>query len=153
MDESGPRNPYPIVDRPEVKSKLRLFSEWSLTTVLWSVYVYLFMPIVTFILWAFGVKLLYQELMEQAGFYEFLKVIRGGGLAVLIILTIFFIWSYYNYLIFRIRGERRNKQVLVAQDEELAKVYNVDPNFLREAKDHSRFIVKVKDEGMEIQVA
>ncbi len=152
MDEPGQRDPYPIVDRPEVKSKLRLFSEWSLTTVLWSVYVYLFMPIVTFILWAFGVKLLYQELIEQAGFYEFLKVIQGGGLAVLIIMVIFFIWSYYNYLIFRIRGERRNKQVLVAQDDELAKVYNIDPDFLREAKSHSRFIVKVTAEGMNIQI-
>lgn len=110
------------------------------------------MPIVTFILWAFGVKLLYHELIEQAGFYEFLKVIQGGGLAVLIIMLIFFIWSYYNYLIFRIRGERRNKQVLVAQDDELAKVYNIDPDFLRDAKNHSRFIVKLTEEGMDIQI-
>jgi biofilm PGA synthesis protein PgaD len=152
MDEPRPRDSYPIVDRPEVKSRLRLFSEWSLTTVLWSVYVYLFMPIVTFILWAFGIKLLYQELMEQAGFYEFLKVIEGGGLAILIIMGIFFIWSYYNYLIFRIRGERRNKQVLVAQDDELAKIYKIDPDFLRSVKDNYRFIVKLKDEGMEIAV-
>jgi biofilm PGA synthesis protein PgaD len=150
MDEPGQRNPYPIVDKPEVKSKLRVFSEWTFTTVLWSIYVYLFMPIVTFILWAFGIKILYYELIEQAGFYEFLKVLKGAGQAALIIILVFFLWSYYNYMMFRIRGERRNKQVLLAQDDELAKAYNVDPDFLREAKDHYRFIVKVRKDGMNI---
>lgn len=151
MDEPRQRDSYPIVDQPEAKSKVRLFSEWTFTAVLWSVYVYLFMPIITFILWAFGIKILYHELIEQAGFYDFLNVLKGGGEVALIIILVFFTWSYYNYLMFRIRGERRNKQVLLAQDDELAKAYNIDPDLLREAKNHYRFIVNVGKEGMSIK--
>ena len=127
-----------------------LYSEWTFTTILWTLYVYLLMPIVTLILWIFGVKIMYVQLFEQSGFTQMLEVIWGGGQIALVIILSFFIWSYYNYLIFRIRGERRNRQVLISQDEELAKAFNINPDLLPEAKEHHRFFVNLED-GMTIK--
>ena len=150
MDKPRPRDACPIVDKPEIKSKLMLYSEWTFTTILWTLYVYLLMPIVTLILWIFGVKIMYVQLFEQSGFTQMLEVIWGGGQIALVIILSFFIWSYYNYLIFRIRGERRNRQVLISQDEELAKAFNINPDLLPEAKEHHRFFVNLEN-GMTIK--
>ena len=62
-------------------------------------------------------------------------------------------WGYYNYLWFRIRGERRNKQVLVCYDEDFSALYHLDLSTLQAAKKQNRLLVTLTDGRVKVQSA
>jgi hypothetical protein len=47
-------------------------------------------------------------------------------------------WGYYNYLLFRIRGDRRGSRVAICFDEDFANRYHLDLQTLRAAKEEPR---------------
>ena len=138
---------YPkIIDKPELKSPFRYLIEGSITLFLWSVWVYWILPVLTVILWYFGIELFHSELITQAGYIEFIKIFRDGGLVVLAISLIMLSWVYYNYIWFLRRGERRNKAVLICFDEDIAKIFNIDPDVLKKVKEQRRIEVDLRDD-------
>jgi len=146
MEKSGQGIAYvKIIDEPELKSPFRYLIEGSVTLFLWSVWAYWISPVVTAVLWFFGIKLYQTELIVKAGLEEFLEILKTGGLLVLIITLLMLSWVYYNYLWFLKRGERRGANTALGSDENLARIAGVDPHLLKEVKEKSRIEVEVKD--------
>ena len=146
MEKSGQGTAYvKIIDEPELKSPFRYLIEGSVTLFLWSVWAYWISPVVTAVLWFFGIKLFQTELIVKAGLEEFLEILKTGGLLVLIITLLMLSWVYYNYLWFLKRGERRGANTALGSDENLARIAGVDLHLLKEVKEKSRMEVEVKD--------
>ena len=146
MEKSGQRTAYvKIIDEPELKSPFRYLIEGSVTLFLWSVWAYWISPVVTAVLWFFGIKLFQTELIVKAGLEEFLEILKTGGLLVLIITLLMLSWVYYNYLWFLKRGERRGSNAALGSDENLARIAGVDVNLLKNAQEKSRIEVEIKD--------
>ena len=143
---------YSIIDKPELKSPLRYFLEGSLTTFLWSVWLYWVSPLVTALLWFAGIEVFYTELISGSGFRQFIQILESGGLLVLALTLLIIGWVYYNYLWFIKRGERRNKSVRISFDEDIAVFYNLDPQLLKEAKKAQRIEAFLKDDGIEFHI-
>jgi poly-beta-1,6-N-acetyl-D-glucosamine biosynthesis protein PgaD len=152
MGKSGQGDPQDsiIIDRPELKSTSRLVIEGMVTTTFWGLFLYSLAPIVTILLWFFGIKIIYFELIEQQEFWRLLKMLKQGSFLILIILLVYWVWIYHNILLLRRRGERRCSRAPITLDEDLAKSYRVDLNLLTQAKTQSRLRLSVKKEGLAI---
>ncbi len=135
MDEPGSGSSHPeIIDRRDIKSRWRIFFEGLLTLAFWSGFLYLLAPVATILLWYLGFKFGYAELVGAEGLKAFSLVLTRGGVLVLIITLLIIGWSYYNYMWFRIRGERRNSRASVCFEQDFCKLYNIDLEVLQKAK-------------------
>lgn len=138
-----------IIDKPELKSILRKITEGSITFILWLCWSYFILPLVNLFLWLLGIRLFYREALSHQGYLYFLEVLQKGGFIIFVITLLIIGWIYYNYLLFKKRGERR-KGTKVINDEEIAALYNIDPNTSNKFKKQS--LVKVViNERSEIQ--
>lgn len=151
MDESGQRATHPkIIDRPEFKSPLRHLTEGSITVVLWAIWLYWLLPVITVFLWVFGFKFFYQTLFASEGFAKLFEILRKGGVAVLVILTLQLVWIFYNHqFIFKKRGTRR-KSAPIASDESMAQFFNLDLKLLQAARKKRTVKVVLKDNKLSI---
>ena len=101
MEKSGPGITNPeIIDNWHLKSRTRIVLESFLTLAFWSGFVYLLAPMVTLILWVFGVQITYTELIRYQGLTELLKIIKDGFFIIFIVTICIVAWGYYNYLLF-----------------------------------------------------
>jgi len=138
MAESGQRAPYPkIIDVRGLKTKKRVFWETVLTLGLWGVFLYLIGFIAAFILWLLGLRLLSREIYEM-GSPEIVRLFKNAVWVTAIVVLPLLLWSYYNYFLFKIRGERRCSRVGICFDKYLADFFKVDPEMLEKVKNYSR---------------
>ncbi|NQS99810.1 MAG: poly-beta-1,6-N-acetyl-D-glucosamine biosynthesis protein PgaD [Candidatus Omnitrophica bacterium] len=151
MDQSRQRATHPqIIDRPEFRTPLRRLTEGSITTILWAIWLYWLLPVVTVFLWVFGFKFLYQTLFTGEGFAKLFEILRRGGVAVVIILTLQLLWIYYNHqFIFKRKGSRR-RAVPRASDKTLAQFFNLEPKVLAAARKKQTVKVTLKDNKLTI---
>ena len=99
--------PITVIDHPELKSVLRNMSEWSFTTVMWVLWVYLFLPLINLLLWIFGGHRIYITVVEEAHYRDAIQMFQNTGWCVLIIFLILRGWGYYNYHRFGKRERRK----------------------------------------------
>lgn len=142
MEKPRPRSAYyKIIDKSELKTPWRYFLEGSITMAFWAIWVYWIYPVLTVILWVMGVQIIYTELFPGGAFLELIYILKQAGIIFLVIMAIILAWSYYNYLWFLQRGERRDKVVPICFDEDFAEFYKIDVNLLREAKKYNQIEV------------
>jgi len=142
-----------IIDRPVLKSPLRYLFEGSFTLALWALWVYWLMPIFTLLLWIFGFHLYYSENLIGGGMEELLNTFKNGGLAVLVIACVMLGWTYYNYLWFLRRGERRNKSEAIIFDGDIARYFNVNLGHLRCVRIQSIINISIDNDQIILPVA
>ncbi|KPJ64427.1 MAG: hypothetical protein AMJ45_05830 [Syntrophobacter sp. DG_60] len=138
-----------IIDKPELKTISRKLGEGSITFILWVLWSYFILPVINLFLWLLGVRLFYREVLSKQAYLYFLEVLQKGGFIIFITTLVIMGWIYYNYLLFKKRGERR-KHVKIVNDEEIAAFYNVDLNTLNKFKNQS-LVKAIINERSEIQ--
>ncbi len=138
-----------IIDKPELKTISRKLGEGSITFILWVFWSYFILPVINLFLWLLGIRLFYREVLSKQAYLYFLEVLQKGGFIIFITTLVIMGWIYYNYLLFKKRGERR-KRVKVVNDEEIAAFYNVDLNTLNKFKNQS-LVKAIINERSEIQ--
>jgi poly-beta-1,6-N-acetyl-D-glucosamine biosynthesis protein PgaD len=154
MGESGPGPPHPkIINRRDLKSRSRMVMESLITLAFWTSFIYLLIPLVTLCLWMFGVKIAYTELIGNRGLSAFIKIIKNSSTVVFYISLIILGWSYYNYFLFKIRGDRRNTRVMICYDEDFCALYHLDLETLHGAKEQRRLMVTLTGGRVEVQSA
>jgi biofilm PGA synthesis protein PgaD len=152
MEKSRQRLTNPeIIDSWKYKSYTRIILESFLTLAFWTGFLYLLTPVVTLVLWLFGVRIAYSELIGPNGLIELVKIIKNGFFITSIVTVCILAWGYYNYLLFWIRGERRNSQVKICFDADFSAYYQLDLQTLQAAKEQSCLSVTLTDNGMEVQ--
>lgn len=151
MEKPGPRVTQPeIIDISRYKSRTRFLLEGFLTLAFWTGFLYLLTPLVTIILWVFGVHIAYTELIGSEGFKELITLIKNGFLIFFIITVIIVSWGYYNYILFRIRGERRNSQVKICSDGDISAQFHLDLETLQAAKTETCLLITLNKDGIEV---
>jgi poly-beta-1,6-N-acetyl-D-glucosamine biosynthesis protein PgaD len=154
MEKSGSRASKPeIIDNWRIKSRARILLESFVTLAFWTGFLYLLIPMVTLLLWVFGFRIAYAELIGAEGLMELVKIIKESGIIIFIITLIIMAWGYYNYLLFRIRGDRRGSRVMICFDEDFASRYHLNLQTLRAAKEESRLSVTLADDSIKVEPA
>jgi biofilm PGA synthesis protein PgaD len=96
-----------IEEKKEFRSPLRNMVEWSFTTAMWALWIYLFLPLLTLILWWAGARYFYSSLFQQTGLEHLMHL--GVRLGWFVVITVIVLrgWGLYNYYMYGRLARRR----------------------------------------------
>lgn len=117
-----------IIERPDMQTRLQKFGRISLAIFMWSLWLYLWLPLATIGLWLLGINITYTEAVTAKNAEEMFYSIANFAAIILGIVTIQYTWSLYNYLRFRNKTRRTSTQAL--ENSELAKSAAMDEAYL-----------------------
>ena len=112
-----------VIDKPSFKSFLRKITEWSITSLMWGLWLYLLLPLINIILWLLGFHYFFVEVVEKAGFLNLLDLLKKTGISILVVFGVIRIWGYYNYL--RFKKKERRKNVSAATTQQLSEFFQI----------------------------
>ncbi|MBT9537848.1 MAG: poly-beta-1,6-N-acetyl-D-glucosamine biosynthesis protein PgaD [Thermodesulfovibrionales bacterium] len=96
-----------IIDKPKLKGFIRNIMELSFTSIMWVFWLYLFLPILTVVLWLTGIRIFYIEVIEDAGYRELINLWGKVGWSIIVVFLILRLWGFYNYWRFGKRERRK----------------------------------------------
>jgi poly-beta-1,6-N-acetyl-D-glucosamine biosynthesis protein PgaD len=148
MEEPGQRSPYPeVIDMKGLKTKKRVFIETAITLSFWGLMLYLLATFVTFILWLFGLHLVYYEIYI-GGFEEMQRLFKNTVNISAVVIFVLLLWSYYNVFLFKMKGERRNRQVSISFDNDMARFFKIEPEMLKKIKNCPRLNLRIEEDTL-----
>jgi poly-beta-1,6-N-acetyl-D-glucosamine biosynthesis protein PgaD len=127
-----------IKDIPGIKSFIRNITEFSFTSFVWVVWVYLFLPILNIILWLLGYSVFYFEIMEKVGYLELFALLEKMGWSIVIVFVVMRTWGYYNY--WRFGRRSRRKAMPPATAEQFAEHFQISPEDVERIKGKKELI-------------
>jgi biofilm PGA synthesis protein PgaD len=83
--------------------------EAILTTILWVIYGYLWLPLISFFAWYFGIDFAYERVVKAGGPDQLVLLLLWFLIIFLVILLIVVTWSGLQYSLYKGDGERRNR--------------------------------------------
>lgn len=120
--------PSLVIDRPELQAWGQRYGYAAITLMFWFVYLYLWQPLISLVLWASGLGLAYHEMVGLGGYLGLGQVLGAYGLIILAVAVVYLGWALFNY--YRFRGlERREAQTIVSLQES-AQFFGVEPEEL-----------------------
>jgi biofilm PGA synthesis protein PgaD len=134
-----------IIERPELQTMSQRYGWKSVTFLFWMFYLYLWVPLITLVVWLVGVKLFHINMIELKG-YE--SLVDKLGLYSGIILTISIIligWAEVNRMRFKNKLRRLDSDELSIG--EVAKKYNLEVSNLSLLRQKKSIMVHFSDEG------
>jgi poly-beta-1,6-N-acetyl-D-glucosamine biosynthesis protein PgaD len=148
MEKSRQRAPYPeVIDEKGLVSRKRAFTETLITLGFWGVIIYFLAIFITFLLWYFGVKLMYYEIYSE-GFQEMQRLFGNAVLITSIVMITLLCWSCYNSILVKIKGERRHSRVSICFDKDMAKFFNIDLDTLEKIKKYPRLSLLFQQDNL-----
>jgi len=93
----------------EFLTKRHRAREALITTLLWALYGYLWLPLISFAAWYFGYEFYYEMIVRAGGPDELIVLLLWFGNACLIVLLLVVSWSGFQYSRFKGDGERRTR--------------------------------------------
>lgn len=117
-----------------------------LTTILWLIYAYLWLPLISLIAWLIGIDYAY-ELVEQAGGpRNLVDLLISFGIALAFIACIVIGWSVMQYWRFH-DGERRLTSEAPTYHDELS-LWDIDAECLHEIRCGRRLTIGLDEHGV-----
>lgn len=109
----------PQIQAPELMSGPERTRDTVFTALMWGVYLYLWVPLVSFLAWLFGVEIAYDVMVRTGGANGLGRLLIGYGIAVLSIFVVITVWSQANKLRYGKLSRRRavNDVTLAAMAE------------------------------------
>ena len=87
--------------------------ETLITTVLWVIYGYLWLPLASFVAWYFGVDVAYERVIKAGGPDELILLLLWFSIILLVALLVIVSWSGLQYSRFRGDRERRTEHTVM----------------------------------------
>lgn len=107
--------------------------EAIITTALWFLYGYLWLPLVSFAAWYFGIDFAYERVIRAGGPDQLILLLLWFSIIFLIILLVVVTWSGVQYSRFTGDGERRYKAPLLDPEEE-RELWQIDSSVQQHVK-------------------
>jgi biofilm PGA synthesis protein PgaD len=134
-----------IINRPELQSTGQRVLYPIITFAFWMLWLYIWLPLLSLIAWAFGVQLFYDEMILENGFEAFSRLAGGYALVILILAATLLGWAQYNWRRFRNRERRKMTEVL--SPRVMAEHFKVDARELYVWHNTDRMVVHFNSQG------
>ncbi len=95
-----------IIERPDLQPLSQRWGYRSVTLFCWLLWLYLFVPLLSFIAWVAGLSFAYRLLLQDLNVTELWAMLSSYGLGIGILAGVYLSWAFYSYLRFR-NVERR----------------------------------------------
>jgi len=148
MDQSGP---WPkalelIIDRPENQPRFYRAAFGLVTLAFWAMWVYLMMPVVTLLGWAFGVSRFVNVMIVQGGLNDVTRLLGWYLLVAFTLCGSLILWAIYNWVRFH-GATRRSNAPCVLANAQVAVALGVEESVLAGWQELKRLEVDFDDEG------
>jgi biofilm PGA synthesis protein PgaD len=134
-----------IIDEPSLQTLKQRFAYSLVTFLFWTVWIYLWLPVISLVAWLAGFHLFYQEMIVQNGAQLFFDLVTFYGLTILSIGIVFLSWAWYNLA--RFRGKERRKSAKGVEKADLARLFSVEVDQLGKWHKAKRLIIYHDEEG------
>ena len=135
-----------IIDHPQLKSFLRNISEWSFTTFMWGIWIYLFIPLVNIVVWVVGGSHIFTTLTEETGYRYALEMFRNTGIYIIAVFLILRGWGLYNFHRFGKKDRRKARPPVTI--EEMAGFFDIDVEELKGFQSQKEIIWEKRYESL-----
>ncbi len=139
------REPQIFIHAPALRTPHRRAGDQVLTLVMWGIYAYLWLPLISLIAWFLGIDLFYQEMVINGGFDAFVDLSGWYLLIIVIILVTVGGWSASNY--FRFHDKNRRISQPTVSDQEMAEWFGIESDRLGAIRDSDRLRLAFDREG------
>lgn len=135
----------PVIERPELQSPIQRAMFTGLTATFWFIWIYIWLPFINLVAWAFGIKLWYDEMVVREGLHSL--VILGSAYAIVILImgSALVSWGMYNWA--RFHGKERRRYAPNVSVADAAKHFKVDAEQLPVWQDAQRMVVHTDENG------
>lgn len=134
-----------IIERPNLQTRLQKFGRVSLAIFMWSLWLYLWLPLATAGLWFLGIQLAYTETMIVKNAEQLSYSLINFASTLSIVIAIQYSWSLYNFL--RFRNKIRRHPTPSVSNEELAQAEALSETYLDDIQSRRQIDVYHDDSG------
>ncbi len=126
--------------------------EAILTTILWMLYGYLWLPLISFVAWYFGIDFAYERVVKAGGPDQLILLLLWFFIIFLVILLIVVTWSGLQYSLYKGDGERRNRGTVfdLAAERE---VWQIDAALQQQLKANKVQTIELNDQARIVKVS
>ena len=139
-----------IIDVPEVQSRTRKFSYTMVTLVFWSIYFYMWLPLISLLAWVLGFRFFYQHMIVLGGYQGFLADAKLYFMVILSLSTIFIVWAKINLYRFNDVERRKGHQPITQTNQ--AEYYHLDENDIKNWQGLSHMVIHHDENGYPIEI-
>jgi biofilm PGA synthesis protein PgaD len=100
-----------------------------LTALFWGVWLYLLLPLVSLLFWAFGVRFLVEQI-SQGGFEGLLGSLINYGVVLLVLVSLLALWIAWNVVRYGGSSDRRTVKRAEVPDWVVRETFRVDNSLL-----------------------
>lgn len=134
-----------FIHAPGLRQPHRRAGDQVLTFIMWVIYAYLWLPLISLIAWFIGIDLFYQEMVINGGFDAFVEL-SGWYLAIIVLILLAVIsWSASNY--FRFHDRQRRKPRPAVTDSELQSWFGVGAEQHAKMRDAANMVLSFDENG------
>lgn len=135
-----------IIERPELQSMSQRYGWKTVTFLFWMFYIYLWVPLITLVVWLVGVKLFHINMIEFKGYESLVDKLGLYSIIILIISIILIGWAEVNRMRFKNKLRRLDNDELSVG--EVAKKYDLEESHLTQLRQKKSIIVHFSDKGV-----
>jgi biofilm PGA synthesis protein PgaD len=130
---------------PEEMTHRERARDTLITAVLWAVYLYLWVPLVSLLAWAMGFEFAYDVMVRSGGARDLLPILLEYLVVVSIIFSAFTIWSVSNRL--RFRELKRRARRAPVRDEALSEYFQIPVSQIAAMRSRQVIHVRLDEDG------
>ena len=104
-----------IIDKPHLQSNYVRYGWGMVTFMFWTVYMYLWMPLITLFAWWIGVKLFNKHFIELQGASGLLEKLNLYAFIILLISATLIMWAYVEQVRFKGKHRRQTRSAVTVQ--------------------------------------
>jgi len=120
--------------------------EMMVTSLLWVIYGYLWLPIISLVAWYYGIDFAYDMVIRAGGPEVLILTLIWCSIVFLVVLLIVISWSGFQYSRFKGKGERRNRTPATDPQEE-CDVWQIGPALQAQIKSNKIQTISLGTDG------
>jgi len=116
-----------------------------LTLLMWGIYIYLWIPLITLGAWLVGFERFYEVVVLYGGYEMVLDMLDWYAMVIVGIATIIVSWSGINYR--RFRNKERRRGATVVSSRQISEFYGIPPAEVDHARLSKRILIDLDELG------
>ncbi|MGK0222581.1 MAG: biofilm PGA synthesis protein PgaD [Limisphaerales bacterium] len=113
-----------IIERPDLQSLAQRWGYRSVTVLCWLLWLYLFVPLLSFAAWFAGLSIIYQLLLQDLDVDRLWSMLAVYFTGIGMFTGTFLLWAFYSYM--RFRNTERRQFAPIVDTQTLAASHGLD---------------------------
>lgn len=134
-----------IINCPDLQTLKQKYTYAAITLLFWVIWFYLWLPLLSFFAWVFGIEIFYEHMVVLDGLNSLVDMLGWYALIITLTGVILILWSRYNLLRFRKKNQRTQPAPLTPQ--QLSLFFKIEAKKIEHYQVSRRIIIQHDADG------